>query len=72
VRRTRSFLDDLRAGWDGRRVVVVAHSANRFALDHLLKGEPLEHLVVAPFDWRPGWEYELEPGAFADGAGRGE
>ena len=62
VRRTRAFLDDLRAGWDGRRVVVVAHSANRFALDHLLKGEPLELLVVAPFDWRPGWEYELEPG----------
>ena len=56
VARTESFLRDLR---DGARVCVIAHSANRWALDHLVNGTPLEELVVAPFNWREGWEYRL-------------
>jgi broad specificity phosphatase PhoE len=59
VERTRGFLDHLRRDWEGRRVCVVAHSANRWALDHLLHGIPLEELVDAPFAWRAGWEYRL-------------
>ena len=62
VEQTRGFLRDLVAAWDGARVLVVAHSANRWALDHLLHGERLEDLVVAPFDWRPGWSYHLPEG----------
>ena len=60
VARTQSFLDDLRSGWDGERVVVIAHSANRWALQHLLGGAPLEELVSAPFDWQPGWELRVK------------
>lgn len=59
VERTRRFLDELARGWDGERVCLIAHSANRWALQHLLEGKPLEQLVAAPFDWRPGWEFEL-------------
>jgi len=59
VERTASFLGDLRRGWDGTRVCVIAHAANRWALDHLLHGTPLEELVEAPFAWREGWEYRL-------------
>jgi alpha-ribazole phosphatase/probable phosphoglycerate mutase len=59
VERTASFLDDLRRGRDGTRVCVIAHSANRWALDHLLHGTPLEDLVDAPFAWREGWEYRV-------------
>ena len=59
VERTRSLLRDLEAAWDGSRVLLIGHSANRWALDHLLLGEPLEELVAAPFDWREGWEYVL-------------
>jgi broad specificity phosphatase PhoE len=59
VERTASFLTDLRRAWDGRRVCVVAHSANRWALEHLLHGTPLEELVDAPFAWREGWEYRV-------------
>jgi broad specificity phosphatase PhoE len=57
VELTRSFLDDIRGRYD--TVLVVAHSANRWALQHLLAEIPLEDLVDAPFDWRPGWEYEI-------------
>lgn len=59
VSQTVSFLDDLRELWQGRTVLVVAHSANRWALQHLLHGVPLEDLVDAPFEWQPGWTYSL-------------
>jgi broad specificity phosphatase PhoE len=57
---TRSFLEDIKSLYDGRVVLVVAHSANRWCLKHLLDGgTPLEDLVDAPFEWQPGWEYDL-------------
>jgi broad specificity phosphatase PhoE len=59
VEATADFLDDLRHEHEGRRVLVVAHSANRWALQHLLDGAPLEQVVAAPFEWRPGWEWTL-------------
>lgn len=59
VERTRAFLDDLLAEHEGSRVLLIAHSANRWALQHLLLGTPLEEAVAAPFDWQPGWEYTL-------------
>lgn len=57
--RVRDFLHDLSAGWDGKRVVVIGHSATRWALDHLLSGIPLEDVVAAPFAWQEGWLYSL-------------
>ncbi|HEY7148837.1 MAG TPA: histidine phosphatase family protein [Gaiellaceae bacterium] len=60
VARTRLFLTDLLAERDGARVLVIAHAANRWSLQHLLGGEPLEQLVAAPFEWQEGWEYALD------------
>ena len=57
VERTAWFLHDLVGRWDGERVLVVAHSANKVALDHLLLGADLGELVSRPMDWQPGWEY---------------
>jgi alpha-ribazole phosphatase/probable phosphoglycerate mutase len=59
VEQMRAFLRDLIAGWDGKRVLVIAHSANKWALDHLVKGIPLEDLVDAPFNWQEGWLYRV-------------
>jgi broad specificity phosphatase PhoE len=56
VERARDFVDDL-AAFEGRRVLVIGHSATRWAFDHLLAGRTLEELVDAPFDWQPGWLY---------------
>jgi broad specificity phosphatase PhoE len=58
VERVRDFLDDLASKHDGARVVVIGHSATRWALDHLLTGPPLEDLV-GPFEWQEGWVYTL-------------
>ena len=60
VARTREFLVDLVRKHDGERVLVIAHSANRWAIQHLLHGTPLAEVIEAPFDWQPGWEYALD------------
>jgi broad specificity phosphatase PhoE len=60
IDRVRSFLDELRRTRDGTEVVVIGHSATRWALDHLLTGAPLEDLVALPFNWQPGWRYQLD------------
>ena len=60
VENTRSFLDDLRRDFAGQRVCVIAHTANKWALDVLLLGARLEDLLVADFGWREGWEYTVE------------
>jgi len=53
------FLAGLAAAWDGKRVLLIGHTATRWALDKLILGVPLEQSVDAPFDWKPGWEYVL-------------
>lgn len=60
VKRTRDFLDDLCRERDGQTVVLISHSANRWAIEHLVNGIPLRQLVDADFDWRPGWEFVVE------------
>jgi broad specificity phosphatase PhoE len=59
VERTRAFLADVVARHEGERIVVIAHSANRWALEQLLHGVPMEEQVVAPFEWQPGWVYTV-------------
>ncbi|MDH6139361.1 MULTISPECIES: histidine phosphatase family protein [Kitasatospora] len=59
---TEAFLYDLATRWDGSRILVIAHSANRWALDCLLTGASLEDVVAAPPAWRPGWHYTLPSG----------
>jgi broad specificity phosphatase PhoE len=66
VQRTRTFLGDLE-GLDGARIVVIAHSANRWALEHLLEGKDLHELVNAPFEWQEGWLYRVDPGQYRQG-----
>ncbi|WP_433510317.1 histidine phosphatase family protein [Nonomuraea sp. CA-143628] len=59
VAETAAFLEEVMDKWQGRTVLVISHSANRWALRNLLEGVALEELVDAPFDWKPGWEYTL-------------
>jgi broad specificity phosphatase PhoE len=57
VRAVADLLEEIHNDWSGGRVLIVGHSATRWALDHLCHGVPLEYLVDAPFDWREGWSY---------------
>ncbi len=68
VARTASFLEDLATTADGRRVLVIAHSANHWALEHLLGGADLDEHISAGMTWQPGWEFVLPSGWRPQGA----
>jgi alpha-ribazole phosphatase/probable phosphoglycerate mutase len=57
VARVRGVLPDLWLRWSEARVLIVGHVATRWALDHYLRGTPLEALARRDFVWQPGWEY---------------
>ncbi len=63
VTATAAFLSDLRRHWNGKRVAVISHSANKWAFDCLLAGGSLEALIDEPFGWQEGWEYVLPDGS---------
>ena len=56
---------------DGGRILVVAHSANKLALDHLLLGAGLRDAFGQAMHWRPGWEYLVPSDWRAPAAARG-
>jgi broad specificity phosphatase PhoE len=62
VENMRALLHELARDWDGQRVLLIACSANRWALEHLSSGVALADLVDAPVTWQAGWEYTLDAG----------
>jgi broad specificity phosphatase PhoE len=56
----KSFLDDLRRDYAGKRVMVIGHRATQYGIEHVLNGVPLEKLVATHFKWQPGWVYEVK------------
>jgi len=63
AKRVRAFLDDLAREWDGKRVVIVGHSATKLALDYLLGGLSLQDAASQSFRWQavpPSYKYVLE------------
>jgi broad specificity phosphatase PhoE len=60
VARVGGFLAELVQARDRQRVLLIGHVATRWALDHHIRGLPLETLADEPFVWQEGWEYVLE------------
>lgn len=61
VHATEMFLTELQTEYSGVCVLLIAHSANLWALKVLLEGARLDELVTAPFDWQPGWFFTFPP-----------
>jgi broad specificity phosphatase PhoE len=59
VRRVEAWLGEAEQGHPGETLLVVGHRATWFALEHLLRGVPLERVVAEPWRWQPGWQYEV-------------
>lgn len=60
VKRMYSFLTDLKDRWDGKTVLIVGHRATQYGLEYLINQKPLEQAVSEPWQWQPGWKYELQ------------
>ena len=64
LERNRRFLADLPTRWDGRKVMVIAHSVTLYGFHHLLGGQPFEDLLVNGVPWQDdwaGWEFTVPP-----------
>jgi broad specificity phosphatase PhoE len=58
--RMKSFLEDLKRNYDGKRVMIIGHRATQYGLDNIINGVSLEKLTTTHFKWQPGWEYKLK------------
>lgn len=59
IDRVGSWLVEARASHASHRILVIGHTATKWALDEIVDGVALARSLTAPFDWRPGWEYDV-------------
>lgn len=57
--RMKSFLDELKNNYDGKKVMIIGHRATQYGLEHVINGVGVKEIVTAPWKWQPGWEYRL-------------
>jgi alpha-ribazole phosphatase/probable phosphoglycerate mutase len=55
----KSFLAELAATYQGKRVLIIGHRATQYGLERWIIGKSLEEIVTAPWHWQPGWTYRL-------------
>jgi broad specificity phosphatase PhoE len=67
VARTGDLLEYLLGSWDDSRLLLIGHSANRWAMDYLLLGTDLYQVVAAGLIWQEGWEYVVPTGWYNAG-----
>jgi len=60
--RMAAFLEVLASKPRKGRILLLSHSAPKWALDYLLLRVPLETSVLSPFRWQPGWAYTVPVG----------
>ena len=58
--RMRSFLEDLKKNYDGKRIMIIGHRATQYGLERWIKKLPLTEIVSAPWHWQPGWTYQFD------------
>jgi len=57
--RMKSFLEDLKKNYDGKRVMIIGHRATQYGIENYVNGLSSEQLIAQKFKWQPGWKYEL-------------
>jgi broad specificity phosphatase PhoE len=58
--RMKGFLEDLLRDYGGKRIMIIGHRATQYALEYWICKLPLEQVIVAPWEWLPGWHYQLK------------
>ena len=57
ARRLEQFLASLSI--TEQMVLIIGHRATWYALEHLLRKRDLHEVIGSPWQWQPGWVYEL-------------
>ena len=62
--RLVSFVEFLRANYEGKHIAIVAHQGPQLALEVLLKGNTWQQAINEDWRktkaWQPGWDYYVE------------
>lgn len=58
--RMKSFLEDLAKNYDNKRVMIIGHRATQYGLEHWINKVTLKNAIETPWQWQPGWIYELK------------
>lgn len=61
MQRMKAFLDDLQRDYQDKTVLIIGHRATQYGLEHWLNRKTLEQAVLEPWQWQPGWRYNLSP-----------
>ncbi len=57
--RVASFLNDLKAGWSGKRVMIIGHGGTWACLELLLNNKPLEQSLSEQAERPTGVQYQI-------------
>ncbi len=60
LKRMKEFLDHIRKISNGKKVLIIGHRATQYGLEYWINGKSLEELIMAFFNWQPGWIYQLK------------
>ena len=62
AQKVGAFLHDVIHDYDGKTIVVIGHSATKYALEYWCGTMSLKEIVSTPWEWRdiPIWRYELK------------
>ena len=61
--RVNDFLSFLLKNYNGKTIMIIADHGIQQALDHWIKGLPIDQIVSQRWSWQPGWFYELNQNA---------
>lgn len=56
--RMESFIADLKKS-NYENVVIIGHRATQLGLEHFINGVEIEEYIKTPWEWQPGWKYNL-------------
>jgi 2,3-bisphosphoglycerate-dependent phosphoglycerate mutase len=57
--RVADFLVELAKRTDLKRVMIIGHRATQYGVEHYVHHVPVADSATAPWQWQPGWRYEL-------------
>jgi alpha-ribazole phosphatase/probable phosphoglycerate mutase len=57
--RVGEFLGELQKRPDLKRVLIIGHRATQYGLEVYCNGERVREIALAPWQYQPGWRYEL-------------
>lgn len=58
-RRIEDFLCWAEQEYEGKTIMIIGHRATQYGLEYAINHVSVKEAVTAPWQWQPGWKYEL-------------